>query len=167
MKRKDLNSIKQTKPFMKGDILIYSLLFLLVVVLFFAFVLFPKSNDSKGFCVYKNDKTVLYYYFNNNTLTISKDFENLVEKSTVQDGFTLTIYTNNNRNDFNVLYVNTQTASVKVVDSTCSVSKDCTSFPALTDKGLIYCNPHGLKISPLSFTPSDPITGQLGGTHES
>ena len=166
MKRKDLNSIKLSKPFMKGDLMIYSLLLLLVVALFFAFVIFPKNTVAKGFLVYKNDNTVLSYSFDTNTLIVSEDFKHLVEKSDTKNGFTLTVYTDKNHVGFNMLMVDTQSKSVKVIDSTCSLSKDCVSFPALTDKGLIYCSPHGLKISPLNFTPSDPSTGALGGANE-
>jgi hypothetical protein len=166
LKKKDFDSIKKTKAFMKGDFLIYALILVLIFSLFVSFVFFPAKQQTKGFCVYKNERTLLTFFYNTNTLTVNSDFNGLVEKLEVENGVVLTIYTDEQRVNYNKLYVNYLDNSVQVNDSTCSTSKDCTLFPAVSSSGVIYCNPHGLKIVPLTFTASNPTTGFVGGRYE-
>ena len=91
---------------------------------------------------------------------MEKDFSDFVLLTETDDGYTLTIYTSNDKTGFNVIFINTKESSVKIIESTCSVSKDCVYSPAISNSGAIYCAPHGIKIIPNGTSGNiPPIVG--------
>ena len=143
------------KPFQKGDILVYALLFILIVSLFFILV-FPSlifQNSASGFLVERDGQVVLTFDLSKqDPLQISSQFEDLVEiqSQNQQDKlFKVKIYSSNAKTGYNLLLFNGNDKTVKIIESTCSLTKDCTFFPALKTSGSIYCAPHNLKIVPL------------------
>ena len=155
--------VKQTKLFYKKDLIVYFSLVILIVCLF-AFFVFPtiSKKDNVGFIITRNGHTVLTFDTKSSDLfSISAVFENQVEiESLESEIYKVKIYSSAQKNGYNILVFDANKISVKVIESTCSDSKDCTFCPELKNSGSIYCAPHALKITPLSgggFVP--PITG--------
>ena len=65
--------------------------------------------------------------------------------------FNVVIYTSSEKKGFNEIVFDCVNLTAKVIESTCSSSKDCVHTPALTTNGSIYCAPHNLKIVPSNF----------------
>lgn len=153
-----VENIRKSKPFRVCDLIIYAALIVFVAALFLYFIILPTLNaDTVGFSVSKGGKTVLTVSDLN--CTVNSEFNSLVESEKVDGNLRVTIYTDQTKLGFNVIvfYAN---GSAKVVESTCSHSKDCTFSPAIVNLGAIYCAPHDLKIEPLTgsgFIP--PVAG--------
>lgn len=156
MKRKDFLSLKKAKPFEFNDLFIYLIIIIMVTVLFFAFVIFPKNKANDGFKVYKNGVEVLTFYYDEQTLIVKDGFN--VKKERSDGGVYLTVYHSKDLSSFNKLYINLSDDTVVMVDSTCSNSKDCTHTPAIKSVGAIYCAPHDLKIAPINSDGKVPPT---------
>ncbi len=152
-----LDNTVKNKLFKSGDILVYSFILLLLIGLFFIFI-FPTlltDNNHTGFKVYKNDQLVLEFSTSNDNLFIVSDsFNNLVEINGSEKNkhcFNITIYTSSKKTGYNTIEIDTVSLTAKVINSTCSTSKDCVYSPAISSSGSIYCAPHGLKIIPNNF----------------
>lgn len=160
MQSERIEKIKSKKPFEFNDVFVYLALFLIILGLFFAFVFFPTSSTSQGFEVYKGQQKVLTYYFDSDTLSISSDFSSVVQVENQTGGKSICVYTNQNKTGYNLIFIDLVNKSVKITQSTCSASHDCTLMPAIKGGGVIYCAPHELSIVPIltdSITP--PTTG--------
>lgn len=142
---------KNRKPFERGDIFLYSSVLILIIILLCVFVIFPKQEDSAGFKVYKGESLVLTYTYEKE-LTISPTWQNKVTYN--QNDCTITIFLDGG--EFNRLIINESNNSVKMIESTCSESKDCVHSPAISYSGIIYCAPHDLKVLPLNKTTNAP-----------
>lgn len=151
--------IKAQKPFEIFDFIAYAVTAVFVTVLFFAFVVIPTHSAAEGFKVLIDNVTVLVFKYDDNSMTVTPSFTDTVEYD--NEAHTLTIYTDEEKSDYNVLYVDAQARSVKMIDANCSHSKDCVYFrPVTSDAGFIYCAPHKLTVLPLSSTAKTvPITG--------
>lgn len=143
---------KNKKPFERGDVFLYSLVFALIIILLCLFVIFPKQKNSAGFKVYKGESLVLTYTYGNN-LKVSFNWQDSVHYD--ENSSTITIFFENGK-EFNKLIINESKKSVKMLESTCSDSKDCVHSPAISSGGMIYCAPHDLKILPLQKTSNTP-----------
>lgn len=149
---------KDLKPFEFGDIIVYSLTLLLVAVLFLFLVVFPKSNHVSGFKVTVSGNEVFTYYTASDKYVIKELNGYVVEVDNTDGNYLLTVSSNDGH--YNKILLDTANESAKVVESNCSLSKDCTFSPAITDSGAIICAPHSLKIVPiLSDGSTEPITG--------
>ena len=157
-----IDKVKTGKLFCLADIFVYSAAALLLAALFLTFVIFPAHAENVGFKVVVEEKTALTYYFSNGDYQIY-DFNGSIEtESDNSDGlFTFTVFIGGNE-DYNVIEVDTENKSVKVVKSNCSIKKDCVFSPPLLDgTGAIFCMPHGLKILPLNENYRGVTTGGL------
>ena len=68
-------------------------------------------------------------------------------------------HTDETHTGFNLIFINTIERYAKMQDSTCSHSKDCVHSPSITNSGIIYCAPHGSKITLLGTNDIPPWTG--------
>lgn len=157
MKNDFYEKIRARKPFEIGDIIIYFCLAILVFVLFLYFVILPKTNSADGFKVLIEDKEIFSLSYNDESYSISSDYESyiIVDK----DSNTVTIYHNQDKTEMNVLSYNVEKGHVYMHDSNCSNSKDCTYEPAITKTGAIYCAPRKLTVLPLTAESTPPIIG--------
>ena len=153
-----------SKIFEKRDALVYIGLACFIFCLFLIFSLPQACADNSknhGFKITVKDQTVALLDANSSTpVSVADDFLTLVEVSSNGDVYTIKIYTDEGRTDYNLVEFNAKEVSVKVTESTCSESKDCVHFPTLYNSGSIYCAPHHLKIQPIlddGFIP--PTTG--------
>ena len=158
MKNKDLTWLKSKKPFMFNDLFVYAVALIVVLVLFLIFIVFPAKSSSNGFTVYKDGQTVLTFTYRDKKLDVKSGFT--VFSKQTEKGVLITVYTSNEKSGYNIIFADTVNNTAKVVESTCSTSKDCTHIPAVSNKGAIFCAPHGLKIVPTGGSGrTDPITG--------
>ena len=147
---------KYLSIFRAWDIAVYLCIFLMIAVLFFGFVVFPKQQEYSGFKILHQGKLVATYTFKDQTLTIS----NNSSVTLVQEDNLIKVYTD--QTHYNFLEVNNKEFSVKVVSANCSVSKDCVYSPPLTtNNGAIVCAKHQLKIVPINYSGLTPP--QTGG----
>lgn len=155
MKNNVYESLKARKPFEKYDVIVYVFLLVLLLCLSIFFVFSP-TEKSSGFKLECDGKEIFTLNYDDCSYVCSHDFTIDVDFSTN----TITVYFDDAKTDYNILSFNTTEKSVKVIESTCSASKECVHIPAIKNSsGSIYCTPHKLKISSLDAAPSGPVTG--------
>ena len=121
-------------------------------------VIFPKTKTASGFKVTVNGNEVFTYYNGINKYEISQLEDYVISVDNSDGNYLLTVSSNDGH--YNKILFDKSNNSAKVVESNCSLSKDCTFSPAITDNGAIICAPHALKIVPiLSNGSTEPITG--------
>lgn len=156
MKKEKFRELKDSKPFEIGDILVYSALFILLLILFVFFVIAPSTAKTDGFNIFIDGNKVAVYRYGEGLSVVDNSYQSLVIYD--HQNKTITIYIDDNKTEYNVITVNVQNKTAKVTDANCSTSKDCVHTPALGNA--IVCAPHKLKITPLGddgFSP--PVTG--------
>lgn len=152
--------IKNSKVFAKSDLIVYSLVFVVLAILFLTFTIFNTPTTSKGFTVTLNDKTVLTYSNEQKNITVLDDFKGFVIVEQDANLFNITIYTDKDKLHFNKLTIDTVDNVANVTESNCSASKECVHMPKISNQGFIYCAIHGLKIIPTGSGGSvPPIVG--------
>ncbi len=144
--------VKNSLPFKHWDLLIYSLTIILIVLLFVFLVILPKNVNSTGFEVFVNGKVAFSFDYAKYSYQIDGEFNSMVEVENEENGFSFKLYSDKEKTHFNVIFVNTTNKSVKMTDSNC-FSKDCVYSPAISDKGVILCAPHGMKVVPIGIQP--------------
>lgn len=152
------SKVKTSKPFYKSDLIIYLIVVFLLSILFF-FLSIPKNNKTLGFSIIKDTKEIAYYRLSDKSITVGNEYKNLVSFIESKDGLTITIYTDESLKDYNVVFIDFDTDSIRVTDSTCSTSKDCVHTPPVKSSGVIVCVPHRLKIVAVNNVNGQPITG--------
>ena len=157
MKKSLFNRVKGSKVFYLKDLFAYAMAVLIVAVLAVVFLVLPDANNANGFKVELDGKAVLTYSFSTGDYEVFNDFVNVVTVEEVDDGITFTVKTSEG---FNKIYISKTEKTAAVIDSDCSVSKDCVYSPKIKDSGAIVCAPHKLKLFPLSDNGmGEPITG--------
>ena len=154
------NNLKKICIFHKPDIILYAFCAILAAVLFCVFVFPVNSSPISGFKVLIG-QTEIYSYVYGDEEKINIDRKQYIEVSGKKDGvFTVKIYTDKNKESYNVLSVNDKEKSVRVISSNCSKGMDCVYTPPLSDSGgAIICVPHNLKVLPLGDGYLPPVTG--------
>ena len=151
--------IKSQKPFSKKDFIVFAILFAVIITLFISLIFLSKKSPSKGFKVLINNDQVLEFDYKTSSAKISDNYKDkiLIDYESKK----IIIYIDNSKTKFNEIVFDSNKKTVKISNSTCSLSKDCVYMPHITDdKGVIYCAPHALKILPLGDNLSNsPITG--------
>lgn len=156
-----IKRLKNSKPFCKSDIIIYAFIALVIALLFLFFIIIParaEKNSSTGFIIEQNKNTILTYAYKDQTFKIEQDFIDYVKIEKNESGFTITIYSNDEHTEYNIISVDNTTKTVKMADTNCR-SELCKYMHA-SDNGIIYCAPRALKISLIGssgFTPA--VTG--------
>ena len=151
--------IKSKSLFLRGDLLVYSALIFCILLLFVFFVLPTKNSKSDGFLVSHNNQTVFTFTFSkDNPLEISDNFLDLTKVNRQENGYEITVYLEN-KSSYNVIFIDVNNLTAKVIDANCSERKDCFHSPAIKNNGTIYCSPHDLLITPLSLNNDTPIAG--------
>ncbi len=149
MKQERLNGLRASKPFHINDLILYLAVFITVVVLFCAFVIFPNKKENDGFSVFCGDEIVCVLEFDSPTPTVSDGWLDKVQFDGTHN--TIKIFFDDAKTDYNLISFDPAKRSVRITESTCSLSKDCVYTPAITGSdGMIFCAPHNLRITPLS-----------------
>ena len=158
----EVKQSKNFKSFCKSDIFVYALLLMAISLLFLFFIIIPAfadENQSVGFVVEQDGKTLLTYTYSNKKIDVEKEFLSSVKVEQTQNGFTITIYSDKEQTEYNILSVDNNSHTVKMANTNCR-SKQCAYMHGISERGVIYCAPRALKISAIEggrFTPA--ITG--------
>ena len=159
MKKKTLSRIKSSKPFEFNDVFIYLSIIFAVLVLLFIFVFFPSTKKYDGFNVQVGNKTILTYSIDQKEVNVSLEYKDKILIDETEEQITVTIYLSQDKSAFNVIVFDKIAGYAKMLDANCG-GKDCVAFPPLQNSGVIYCDPHDVKILPIGasgFIP--PVTG--------
>ncbi len=157
LKKSLFNWVKNSKVFYLKDLFAYAVAALLIGVLAVFFLILPSTNNTRGFKVELGGNSVFTYSFSTNNYEVFDEFINLVTVEELDGGISFTIKTSDG---FNKIYISKTEKTAAVIDSDCSVSKDCVHSPKIKDSGAIVCAPHKLKLFPLSDSGmGEPITG--------
>ena len=136
------------KQFEKNDIFIYMFILILIISLFLFCFLSPSGKSFGFICEYDGEK-IFSFRYSDKSYYINENFTGRITLDL--DNSTVTIFFDDEKTEYNVIQFDCGENKVKVTDSTCSISKDCTKIPAIVDKkNTIYCNPHRLKIVSLN-----------------
>ncbi len=147
MSLKKIDQVREGKLFRVWDILVYALVIVVSVVLIVVFTFTRDNTPLSGVIISYKGQTVFTYDFQNNKYEITSaehitvvedEADRLLVRFTCDEGF-------------NDIEFDLDAVSVKVVDTDCSVHKDCLYSTPLTVNGSIpiLCQPHGLVIRPL------------------
>ena len=144
------------KIFYIKDLFIYAFIAVFTVMLFLAVLLQPK-NALDGFKIEIDGTTVFTYNFNTKKDFILEEYSSLI----FLDSLSKTVTVNFLDGTKNVIGFDAEKKEVFMLDTTCSVSKTCLSFPKICDdKSSIYCAPHKLSVKSLNYTLGDtPVSG--------
>lgn len=159
MDKVKFEKIKSQKPFSKKDFFVFAILFVVIITLFISLIFLSKKSPTKGFRVLINNDQVLEFDFKTSTAKVNDAYKHKVLID--YESNKIIVYIDDSKTEFNEIQFDTKKNTVKISDSTCSLSKDCVFMPKISDdKGVIYCAPHALKILPLGDNLSNsPITG--------
>ncbi len=143
---------KNGKFFRFTDIFVYLLVLVLVISSFVFIYGCKQEQQTDGFIVERNGRQVLVYTYG--------------VGANVNRGYEVNVTVNGNKialnfdGKHNTLTVNEDEKSVSVTDANCS-THDCITAGKMTNKGVIVCLPHGIKILPLN---NDELI--IGGLNE-
>lgn len=156
MKQYNNSGLKPLKIFEFNDVFVYIAIFLTITALFL-FFLIPKKSPVNGFKVMIGDETILFYEYGKNAPTYYGNYDNNIDFSLENNS--LKIYLNNDKSEYNVILFSNEKKEFKMIESTCSNTKECVKMPSVSSSGMIYCAPHLLKVLPITSFPSDLIVG--------
>ena len=155
MSQNRLNEEKSNKMFKMADLFVYGLILALIVGLFIGFVFTKSSKDIDVIEFYQKDEKIIEYSFKLDELNIIFNQENIdvIKKNgnyyiTIKDG-----------EKFNFLEINTENKKIKVKETNCSKSKDCTHMSITKEGDVIICVPNKLNIKVKTKDVQKPITG--------
>lgn len=154
------NSVKN-KPiaFKKFDFILF-IVAVLITISCFIFSFATKKSGTDSFSVYKNENLVLTFDYSSSVLKVEEEYKKLTEITEIESKIYIKIFTDKDKKDFNVLFVDLNEKTVKITESTCSLRKDCVHTPAIKNgSGVIICMPHGLKIIPTDSSYLPIVTG--------
>ncbi len=152
-----LRKVKNSKLFEKNDVFIYAVSLVILVVLFAVFVIFPTTKNSDGFTVFVDGKTAIVFNSNTKTYSIASEFNNAINIEETEQGILFTVKTSDN--GYNDVFIDYVSGKASVVDSNCSVRKDCVHTASIKNSGVIVCAPHKLKVAPTNFNNDNPVVG--------
>ena len=156
MSLKKVEQVKRDKGFKLPDLIIYGAIIVLVAVLFIVIFAVPSSESLRGVRIKIYGTAVFACNFEDGTYCALTE-DGSVEFTEPEDGKQLvTVKTDHG---YNVVEINYTDRIVKVVEADCP-NGDCIYSnlqPAQiikSNKSLpVYCNPHGVLIEPLDYTP--------------
>ena len=151
MSLKKIEQVKQDRGFKLFDIIIYGAVVLIVAVLFIVLFTTQDKSSLSGIRIMLKAQVVFEYEFGGDDPLYIADCVTLEEK---EHGFNVII---ENDGDKNVIFINTDKNTVKMVDANCR-GKQCMYFAAMDDNSdFIYCSPHGIKLEPLKMDFDSPV----------
>ena len=154
MSYKKLKQVKDNCAFKVWDLIIYGVILAAVIVFIVCFFVMRDTRPLKGVGVYCDNKLIFSYSFERDEYEISDRSQILVE-SEDGGGITVKFIYDGGRGE-NVIFIDKKEVSVDVIESDCSIRKDCVHMAKITDNGgAIYCSPHKLKIIPTGYVPYD------------
>lgn len=133
-----------TAFFVKGDLLVYFVLFVVIISAFAVVQIGFKKQDLQTVEVFCQDS--LLFIFDCNAFKIDKisaDWQDCLLIETDKDKITVTVFLNDEKTEYNVMEFSKNRA--KMVKSTC-VGKDCVKTASTVSRAnqFVLCMPHGV-----------------------
>lgn len=152
-----IQQVKNSKYFVRYDIIAYVAVAVIAVVLLLVFLL-PQKGELKGFVLTIDNEEVMTYDFEKDEFSVAEKYR---QNITVEGNGEIATVTVNCGHGFNVFTVDKKNKKIKMKEADCSISQDCTYMPAIEKEGdSIICVPHKLKIVALGAEKIDePVTG--------
>ena len=150
MSLKKIEQIKVEKPFKIFDLIIYGCVILIIVALLLVFF-FNKGEKIKGVTVNYNGVAVFSYDFEKDENIVLDSSKISVEQNN-ENNLLVRFFLNEDKTAYNVIEINKAECKIKVIDTDCSLRKDCYHTAAISnDNGFITCTPHKLDILPYGY----------------
>ena len=147
--------IREGKPFVFGDLIVYILLAVLIVALFCT-CLGRHAGKPEGIRIEVRGEIVYQYMFGSGG-SISPGWEVAVSE---ERGEILLVHIETEFG-YNVIAIDETARMVRMQDADCSRRKDCTHMRAIGGGGeVIVCIPHALKVTTLEG--EDPSRPEIG-----
>lgn len=143
-----IDKIKQAKSngvFKRGDIIIYAIILLVIVVLFVSIFFTQSKDELTTIHISLRDEEIFVYNFTEENYEVLNNKSILVEKDA--DVVKLTIYTDEDKEHFNIVQIKVKEKKVYLIEANCSLSRDCTHMVITKVGDSIICVPHNLIIS--------------------
>ena len=153
MSLKKVEEVKSDRGFKPLDLIIYGIIIALVVAVFLAVFMTKKDGGFTGVQVFVRDECVYEYVFGEG----GKVLKDSAVEETGEDG--LKKITVTGEDGYNVILIDDSARTVRVSEADCK-GRDCVYSPEIKDAdGVIYCSPHGLKITPTGRDDGRIIVG--------
>ena len=155
MLKKTLKDIKNAKPFSAHDLILYAVVIVITALSFLLFFTANKPKDLLGFDFYLDNVLAATYRFSGEEFFVKQEFSDMF----LSDGDTITCFTNDDKTDYNIVFIDKLNKSAVVKDANCH-GKDCLKLSANQNGGFIYCAPHKLKVVLNAYSGNvDPVIG--------
>ena len=155
MFRKTLKDIKNAKPFSAHDLILYAVVVIVTALSLLLFFTVNKPKDLLGFDFYSDNVLVATYRFSDDEFSVKQEFSDKF----LFDGDTITCFTNDDKTDYNIVFIDKLNKIAMVKDANCH-GKDCLKLSANQNGGVIYCAPHKLKVVLNVYSGNvDPVIG--------
>lgn len=137
----NIKDIKASKPFKKGDIIVYAVIVILIVVLFIVFMNIKSKQDLESVSVYIDDIQMFEY-------NLDSDIYDIFDERISIEGFgdILKVRVNLDKGEYNIIQIDKANKRVNMLESSCKTG-DCVKASDIKDGGgVIICLPHHVKI---------------------
>ena len=149
---------KENKIFKRWDILVYAIILVVIAVLFLTVFLTKDKSEIEGFKVSIDGSIVYTYNFDTKEEFIVDKNIQILERT--DSNIKIRVHLSDLQSDYNILNVNLQDREIEVLDTDCSVSKDCMSMKIKSMSDTIICVPHKLIVEPIGKGDvKDPSVG--------
>lgn len=153
MSLKKIEQVKQDRGFKLFDLIIYGLVLLAVAALFIAVFATRDKSPVTGIKIYIRAEAVFEYSFGS-AVPSGETLDKRVETKEDENGVTVTVRADEKH--LNVIYIDKAKKTAKMTEANCKGGQ-CKYFPAIDDNNkYIYCDPHGVKVEPLSRDWDNP-----------
>lgn len=153
-----IGQLKKSKAFTKWDLIVYTAVVLIVVLLFGIFVFGKNSAALNGIEIVYDNQTIFTYTFEEDNYEINREYIEKVSVENDQDKLTVTVYSDADKSHYNIVVIE-KSGSAYMQNADCSYHKDCVGMsPIVDNRGIIVCLPHKLTVLPLNYSPN-PTTG--------
>lgn len=137
----NIKDIKKSKPFKKGDIIVYVLIVILIVVLFIVFMNIKSNSEMQSISIYIDDANLFEYNCDTQEYKINDERISLEVSDNV-----LSVRVNLEKDEYNLIQIDIENKSAKMIESSCK-TRDCVNSASIkSGSDVIICLPHHLKI---------------------
>ena len=124
MSLRQIEQVKNKKPFALWDLAVYAALAVFIVILFIAFVFTADRSPIDGIRFVYDEETVYTYSFADGS-TVAEGWESRITEETDGGILTVTFFEDEARTEYNVVTIDLTAHTAKVTDTNCSRHKDC------------------------------------------
>lgn len=144
-----LKQVRSDKWFKPTDLIVYSAILAVIVMLFIVFVFNKKTDPFQSVNVYFKNEIVFSYSFEDDEYKIL-NAENVELISDDENELKVLFYMQTQEKDRNVAVFDKKKKTVDVISADCW-SQDCMRMHISCVSDIIYCSPHFFKFVPVGY----------------